>query len=409
MSILIALLSIGVLEIGTRCFFPGLAFSIKESFIEYLYRVNMRKNINAGKIQDIIIIDINFESCKLNKSRMPNHKEIAEALCLLSKLRPSCIFLDLSMDFKEPDSIDIYAGNILSAVNNLGLAGVFVPNREGGDLLDINLNPIDRFNLPYLNYAEGICKMDDNHYAEFPLSSFMSSCRFFGFLNVFYDQQGRVTHIPIAYQYKEKIYPSAILSMYSLLKGFSLDSVMLKAKYLQIRDQKVPLENGCFRFMPQGPEGTFTLVPFFKLNALREEHIKNKVVFIGRSLGIQDKHAIKSGRLIFGTEILANALYCLLHEKYTRIVSEWIIYLIAILNSLVICILALQKRLNLAIMWVAISIILVMVLSVFAVHHGYLFNPYIIISASIISLLLCCAFIYNFSDEAIPHKKAQNK
>lgn len=321
----------------TNYFVPDLFDSFEYSYIESLHRWNVFKKDDNPWNENIVIVDIDYESYASAGKRL-SHKDIAIGIKKISDKGASTILLDINMDFKEDSHDDSIASYIFSQVPNLGMTGVLINGRYGKEKTpeydkDIRY-AADRFTLD-IEYPSDMREFSSDYLCA-PLPLFIDRASYFGLVTVHYDENSRLSTIPLLYEHKGKVYYSAPIALISNLYGIDLNDVYIKDGLFKLGDIPIYYEKKGYRYKLQGSNMTFKTVSFSDLDYLSET-FRGKIVLVGRSLWGADFHTVKSKDRIFGTEIIANVISSIIAGSSIKTISLSRLIMISLILAIAVC------------------------------------------------------------------------
>jgi CHASE2 domain-containing sensor protein len=297
-------------------FLPSVFNDLNDDFIEHFCNTNVSDESTHSRDKRLVIVDIDHKTCAL-LGRAPTYRDIAVGVEQISLNRPATILLDISLDYPQNKNDDSAAAAIFARIPNLGFTGSLVKNRDNFPRHGIDsalVRAIDRFALPLSFPADMDTVAAD--YVSVPLPQFLANGAYFGFVDCFYDRNLRLSTSPLLHKYKGKVYPSAVLSVLASYYCLHLANGVLAGNgVLTIGKESLHYKETGFRYTPQGPDQTFFTIPFYRIREMNPESFAGKIVLVGRSSMNLDFHPVRSRQVLFGTEIIANILHCILSRK----------------------------------------------------------------------------------------------
>lgn len=145
-----------------------------------------------------------------------------------------------------------------------------------------------------------------------------------GFTNALTDNDGVLRRVPLAMEYKGKIYPS--LSLASVIHAFGDSQVEIQAGedgfYIDWKERRIPMDcNGFYLVRYRGIDNPFPYVPAADILSDRKSvsTLNGKVVLIGvNASGMGDRHLSPMDKMIHGTEVHASIIDDILIGDFIR-------------------------------------------------------------------------------------------
>ncbi|MCI5166190.1 MAG: CHASE2 domain-containing protein [Candidatus Electrothrix sp. GM3_4] len=312
---------------------------------------------NPAPLSDlpVIIVDVDSESLEeLGQWPWPR-KRIAELLKIITSAGPAVVGLD--MVFAEPDSSSPHLLGALDDIKNAPaivreyLQGLPDYDRSLAQALDESPAPVV---LGYIFTSSAKTKDETQKIRKvprkgnflffgqepqpflFPFSGVDSSLEMFertaqgiGFLNIIPDQDSIIRNIPLVVNYRNKVYPSLILSMLQVATGE--ETIALETDQNGIR----AVRTGLYRIPTNmygeliinfsGPARTLPYVSAHEVlsGKFDADFFRNAYVLIGTSApGLFDLRAVPTDRVFPGVELHGHALNTILSRNFLRR-PEW--------------------------------------------------------------------------------------